>query len=187
MNAEEVDQLDGRIRKLYRLGKELNWNAEVDVDWRKNFPKSEYPVDPMFNPFVGYGGVTVQVSDGHLPAGRARIPLSLLADLGDKGSLEFRAGLPHGRFRVEANDMGAVRLLDLLQRGDDPRAVEVGDVDPGRLQVVEPAHAAAEVDLGAQHHEVHPAQFLRLAHRLRAGAGRFTADIQNFRALRHQL
>ncbi|MFP5440172.1 MAG: ferritin-like domain-containing protein [Gammaproteobacteria bacterium] len=50
----DYDSADGRIRKLYRLGKELNWNAEVDVDWRKTFPKSEYPVDPMFNPFVGY-------------------------------------------------------------------------------------------------------------------------------------
>jgi hypothetical protein len=51
----DYDSADGRIRKLYRLGKELNWNAELDVDWRKTFSKSEYPVDQMFNPFVGYG------------------------------------------------------------------------------------------------------------------------------------
>jgi len=51
----DYDSADGRIRKLYRLGKELNWNAELDVDWRKTFPKSEFPVDQMFNPFVGYG------------------------------------------------------------------------------------------------------------------------------------
>ncbi len=24
---------DNRIKKLYELGKELNWNVEVDVDW----------------------------------------------------------------------------------------------------------------------------------------------------------
>ena len=24
---------DNRIKKLYELGKQLNWNAEVDVDW----------------------------------------------------------------------------------------------------------------------------------------------------------
>ena len=24
---------DNRIKKLYELGKQLNWNVEVDVDW----------------------------------------------------------------------------------------------------------------------------------------------------------
>ena len=45
---------DGRIRKLYRLGKELNWNADLDVDWNQNFPKSEVPMDQSFNPFNGW-------------------------------------------------------------------------------------------------------------------------------------
>lgn len=45
---------DGRIRKLYQLGKELNWNQEIDLDWSQTYPKSEPPVDPGFNPFVGY-------------------------------------------------------------------------------------------------------------------------------------
>ena len=45
---------DGRIRKLYELGKELNWNAGIDVDWSIDFPKTEFPTDEMFNPFVGY-------------------------------------------------------------------------------------------------------------------------------------
>ena len=26
---------DNRIKKLYELGKELNWNVEVDVDWSR--------------------------------------------------------------------------------------------------------------------------------------------------------
>lgn len=46
---------DGRIRKLYELGKQLNWNAQMDVDWSINFPKTESPTDEMFNPFIGYG------------------------------------------------------------------------------------------------------------------------------------
>ncbi len=45
---------DGRIRKLYELGKELNWNAAIDVDWSIDFPKTEFPTDEMFNPFIGY-------------------------------------------------------------------------------------------------------------------------------------
>lgn len=46
---------DGRIRKLYALGKELNWNAEVDVDWSRTFPKSDFPTDQASNPFIGWG------------------------------------------------------------------------------------------------------------------------------------
>ena len=29
---------DNRIKKLYELGKKLNWNVEVDVDWTPEFP-----------------------------------------------------------------------------------------------------------------------------------------------------
>ncbi|MCH8542876.1 MAG: ferritin-like domain-containing protein [Alcanivorax sp.] len=50
----DYSSADGRIRKLYRLGKELNWNADFDVDWSQNFPKSEQPMDQNFNPFQGW-------------------------------------------------------------------------------------------------------------------------------------
>lgn len=45
---------DGRIRKLYRLGKTLNWNAESDVDWSVQFPKDQAPLDKSLNPFAGW-------------------------------------------------------------------------------------------------------------------------------------
>lgn len=50
----DYSSADGRIRKLYRLGKELNWNADMDVDWSKTFPRSEIPMDQSFNPFAGW-------------------------------------------------------------------------------------------------------------------------------------
>ena len=28
---------DNRVKKLYELGKQLNWNAETDVDWTPEF------------------------------------------------------------------------------------------------------------------------------------------------------
>ena len=28
---------DNRIKKLYELGKKLNWNVEVDVDWTPSY------------------------------------------------------------------------------------------------------------------------------------------------------
>lgn len=45
---------DGRIKKLYALGKQLNWDAEMDVDWSIDFPRSEFPTDQAFNPFQGF-------------------------------------------------------------------------------------------------------------------------------------
>lgn len=50
----DYSSADGRIRKLYRLGKELNWNADMDLDWSQTFPKSENPMDQSFNPFIGW-------------------------------------------------------------------------------------------------------------------------------------
>ncbi len=45
---------DGRIRKLYALGKELNWDAQLDLDWSQTIPKTEYCTDQSFNLFRGY-------------------------------------------------------------------------------------------------------------------------------------
>jgi hypothetical protein len=42
-----------KIQRLYRLGKELNWNADTAVDWSYTFPRSEDPGHPDFNPFKG--------------------------------------------------------------------------------------------------------------------------------------
>jgi hypothetical protein len=51
-NYEEADH---RIRKLYRLGKERNWNAETDIDWSKPVLRSESPIqEGIDNPFVGW-------------------------------------------------------------------------------------------------------------------------------------
>src|SRR6185369_13271634 len=51
-NYEESDK---RIRKLYRLGKDRNWNAETDIDWSKPFDRSESPIqDGIDNPFEGW-------------------------------------------------------------------------------------------------------------------------------------
>ena len=37
---------DNRIRKLYELGKELNWNASKDIDWTQNPDHHERPEKP---------------------------------------------------------------------------------------------------------------------------------------------
>ena len=45
---------DRKIRKLYELGKKLNWNASTDIDWDRTFPRDESPIQAELNPFAGY-------------------------------------------------------------------------------------------------------------------------------------
>src|SRR6476646_1932632 len=52
----DYDEADSRIRKLYRLGKERNWNADTDLDWSRSFPRNELPMiqGAGFNPYEGW-------------------------------------------------------------------------------------------------------------------------------------
>jgi hypothetical protein len=40
------DYTDADSRKLYELGKELNWDGEIDLDWSKGIARDEYPIKP---------------------------------------------------------------------------------------------------------------------------------------------
>lgn len=50
----DYDSKNSRIRRLYSLGKTLNWNQELDLDWSQDCPRDESPVDTRFNPFAGF-------------------------------------------------------------------------------------------------------------------------------------
>ena len=39
---------DNRIKRLYELGKELNWNAEKDIDWDRPLPERGENPPPIF-------------------------------------------------------------------------------------------------------------------------------------------
>ncbi|MDA9636174.1 diiron oxygenase [SAR86 cluster bacterium] len=39
---------DNRIKRLYELGKELNWNASTDIDWSQPMPEAGETPPPMF-------------------------------------------------------------------------------------------------------------------------------------------
>ena len=49
---------DNRIKKLYELGKELNWNGEIDIDWDRPFPEmdlsNENEEGRALNPFADW-------------------------------------------------------------------------------------------------------------------------------------
>jgi hypothetical protein len=50
----DYQQGRSRINKLYELGKRLNWNGSIDLDWSLPFSREEFALDEAFNPFVGY-------------------------------------------------------------------------------------------------------------------------------------
>ena len=46
---------DNRIKKLYELGKELNWNVEKDIDWNRPLPeKLETPPEIFWDQYEPY-------------------------------------------------------------------------------------------------------------------------------------
>lgn len=75
--------------------------------------------------FVGYGGVTVQVADGHLTAGRARIPLSLLADPQALDAAEVRAALG-----VDADARAYLLVRPYVRRAVMVRVTDPADPTP---------------------------------------------------------
>ena len=45
---------DNRIKKLYELGKELNWNVEVDIDWSRPFEPMTEPAPIFWDDYAPY-------------------------------------------------------------------------------------------------------------------------------------
>lgn len=50
----DYTEADNRIKRLYELGKNLNWNGSEDLDWSLNFPHTEYATKPERIAFNGY-------------------------------------------------------------------------------------------------------------------------------------
>ena len=46
---------DDRIQRLYALGKELNWNAETDINWDQEIRELTEDEKKLLNPFKLYG------------------------------------------------------------------------------------------------------------------------------------
>ena len=46
---------DSRIKKIYELGKQLNWNVEMDLDWSQTVSRLAHPDRDDANPYVGFG------------------------------------------------------------------------------------------------------------------------------------
>jgi len=48
-------EADKKLQKLYRLGKERNWNADTDIDWQREYPRSQAPMKAESeNPYLDW-------------------------------------------------------------------------------------------------------------------------------------
>lgn len=45
---------DNRIKRLYELGKELNWNVEMDIDWNRPYEKLKEPFPIFWDDYPPY-------------------------------------------------------------------------------------------------------------------------------------
>ena len=46
---------DNRLKKLYELGKKLNWNATLDLDWSNDpYPHTQWATNPEFQQLKGF-------------------------------------------------------------------------------------------------------------------------------------
>ena len=60
-NYAEADQ---KLQKLYRLGKERNWDAALDIDWSRKFPMTEGPMtEGGENPYADWAPFVALTSE----------------------------------------------------------------------------------------------------------------------------
>ncbi|MDH5491080.1 MAG: ferritin-like domain-containing protein, partial [Myxococcales bacterium] len=111
---------DRKIRRLYELGKEWNWNATTDVDWSRDFPRSEPPMAPEFNPFAGYPPFEALSEEAQLEFGWHQLAWMLSQFLhGEQGALLVASQL------ISCAPTHDAKLYAASQTFDEARHVEV--------------------------------------------------------------
>ncbi|MFT4677681.1 MAG: hypothetical protein ACJAX5_003643 [Patiriisocius sp.] len=111
---------DTRIKKIYNLGKELNWNVDTDLDWETGMiSRDEFPVDEKFNPYVGFKPYDDMPQEKKVEFAWHRAGLSASGMLhGEQGALLVAAQLTSCAPSYEA------KLYAASQTFDEARHVE---------------------------------------------------------------
>ena len=111
---------DTRIKKLYNLGKALNWDVEVDLDWENGtIARDEFPVDEKYNPYLGFAPYEQLTREEKIDLAWHRLGLSASGMLhGEQGALLVAAQLTSCAPSYEA------KLYAASQTFDEARHVE---------------------------------------------------------------
>ncbi len=109
-----------RIKKIYNLGKKLNWNVEEDLDWENDtIPRDQFPSDEKYNPYVGFKPYDDMSEEKKLEFAWHRMGLSASGMLhGEQGALLVAAQLTSCAPSYEA------KLYAASQTFDEARHVE---------------------------------------------------------------
>lgn len=111
---------DAKIRRLYELGKKLNWNAQTDVDWSITHPRDQSPIDQSFNPFHGYAPFEAMSDERQLEFGWHSYAWTLSQFMhGEQGALLVASQL------VGCAPTYDAKLYAASQTFDEARHVEV--------------------------------------------------------------
>jgi hypothetical protein len=111
---------ESRIKKIYNLGKKLNWNVEEDLDWENDMlSRDQFPSDEKYNPYVGFKPFDNMGEDKKLEFAWHRMGLSASGMLhGEQGALLVAAQLASCAPSYEA------KLYAASQTFDEARHVE---------------------------------------------------------------
>ena len=113
--------VEDRIKKLYELGKKLNWNVEFDLDWKQEYPKDKPLVNPEIFKFPeeslpGYSKLTAETK---IEMDRHRVSWQLSQFLhGEQGALLVASQL------VSCAPTFNAKLYAASQTFDEARHVE---------------------------------------------------------------
>jgi hypothetical protein len=111
---------ESRIKKIYNLGKKLNWNVDEDLDWENDMiSRDQFPSDEKYNPYVGFKPYDDMGEDKKLEFSWHRMGLSASGMLhGEQGALLVAAQLASCAPSYEA------KLYAASQTFDEARHVE---------------------------------------------------------------
>ena len=111
---------ESRIKKIYNLGKKLNWNVDEDLDWENDMiSQDQFPTDEKYNPYVGFKPYDDMGEDKKLEFAWHRMGLSASGMLhGEQGALLVAAQLASCAPSYEA------KLYAASQTFDEARHVE---------------------------------------------------------------
>ena len=113
--------VDDRIKKLYELGKKLNWNEDFDLDWSQDFPKDQFLInsDIFKTPEVELDGYDDLSFEKKIEMDRHRVSWNLSQFLhGEQGAMLVASQL------VSCAPTYQAKLYAASQTFDEARHVE---------------------------------------------------------------
>ena len=99
---------DNRIKKLYELGKELNWNVELDIDWSRPFEPLTEPQPIFWDDYAPYQKLSDNKKVDFLKAYEMLSPnqFKLLSKMAKENNLKLTGHVPLSMDVITASNLG---------------------------------------------------------------------------------